>query len=151
MNLTVLENRLADFNRTMYSIADDLRHFRVLVDKELAEKEARKGEVDREREMYEKRELVHNLVVHKGDGFTVCDEFTLPSTDADVNPDNRKAADTVMKGERLMVEKVDCLNNKYDVEVTLFRADCGVSIVLTLNQIRKLVENDILAIVGKNA
>lgn len=66
MNLTVLENRLADFNRTMYSIADDLRHFRVLVDKELAEKEARKGEGDREREMYEKRELVHNLVVHKG-------------------------------------------------------------------------------------
>lgn len=56
-----------------------------------------------------------------------------------------------MKGERLVVEKVDCLNNKYDVEVTLFRADCGVSIVLTLNQIRKLVENDILAIVGKNA
>lgn len=150
MNLTVLENRIAEFNRTMNSIAADLHHFRVLIDKELAEKEARK---DREREMYEKRELVHNLVVHNGDGFIVCDEFTLPSTDVD--PDNRKAADTVMKGERLTVKKVDCLSNKYDVEITVFRdvqiSDYVDTVVLTLDQIRKLVENDILAIVGKNS
>ena len=147
MNLTVLENRLADFNSTMKSIADDLHHFRTLLDKKLAEEE-RKDD-DREHEMYKKRELARNLIIHKGDGFTVCDEFTVPTTEEDVDPDNRPTANVVKEGERMTVEKVDCLSNKYDVEVTVFRNDCGISIVLTLGQIRKLIENDILVVVGK--
>ena len=146
MNLTVLENRLADFNNTMKGIADDLRHFRVLIDKKLAEEETRKDEF----EAYKKRDRACNFIAHKGDGFVVCDEFTIP-TDEYADPDKKSAASIVKEGERLTVEKVDCLNSKYDVEVTIFRDDCGISVVLTLDQIRKLIKNDILAIVGKNA
>lgn len=146
MNLTVLENRLADFNNTMKGIADDLRHFRVLIDKKLAEEEARKDEF----EAYKERDRACNFIAHKGDGFVVCNEFTIP-TDEYADPDKKSAASIVNEGERLTVEKVDCLNSKYDVEVTIFRDDCGISVVLTLDQIRKLIKNDILAIVGKNA
>ena len=142
MNLTVLENRLADFNNTMKGIADNLQYFRVLVEKEMAEKEARKGEVDREREMYEKRELARNLIVRKGHSFFVCDDFNIPSTESSV-------ANTVKAYETLVVEKVDCLSSKYDVEVTVFRPGCGISNVLTLDQIRKLVENDLIEVIKK--
>ena len=146
MNLTVLENRLADFNNTMKGIADDLRHFRVLIDKKLAEEEARKDEF----EAYKKRDCACNFIAHKGDGFVVCDEFTIP-TDEYADHDKKSEASIIKEGERLTVEKVDCLNSKYDVEVTIFRDDCGISVVLTLDQIRKLIKNDILAIVGKNS
>ncbi len=146
MNLTVLENRLADFNNTMRGIADNLQHFRELVDKELAEKEAHKDEF----EALKKRDRVCNFIAHKGDDFVVCDEFTIP-TDEDVDPDKRPTANIIKEGERLSVEKIDCLSSKYDVEVTIFRNDCGISVVLTLDQIRKLIKNDVLVIVGKNA
>ena len=147
MNTTVLENRIAEFTTVMKGIADNLQYFRGLVEKEMAEKEARKGK-DNECEMYKKREIARCFVAHKGDGFTVAEEFTVP-TEEDVDPDNRATANIVKQGERLTVEKVDCLNNKYDVEVTVFRNDCGISTVLTLDQIRKLIENDILVIIGK--
>lgn len=152
MNTTVLENRLAEFTTVMKGIADNLQYFRELVEKEMAEKEARKdAEKDegREREMYKKRELARNLIIHKGDGFTVCDEFTVPATEEDVDPDNRPTANIVKQGERLTVEKVDCLSSKYEVEVTVFRNDNISRFVLTLDQIRKMVENDILVIIGK--
>lgn len=139
MNLTVLENRLADFNNTMRSIADNLQYFREIVEKELAEKEARKTELD----TYKKRDIARNYIVHKGDMFIVYDDFVVPGTAEDSN--------TVKEGERLTVDKVDCLSIRYDVDISLFRNDIGKTIVLTLDQIRKMVENDILAIVGKNA
>ena len=147
MNLTVLENRLADFNNTMKGIADNLQYFRGLVEKEMAEKEAHKGEENREREAYKKREIAHNFVAHKGDGFTVCDDFTIP--EKDVDPDNGQTPNVVKEGERLTIKSVDCLSIKYDVAVTLLRNDHDTEIVLTLDQIRKLIENDILVIVGK--
>lgn len=136
MNLTVLENRLAAFNDTMKSIADDLHHFRDLIDKEIAEKEARKNEHD----------LAHNFIAHKGDNFTVCDDFTIPATEEDVDPDNRPTPNIMKKSEPLIVEKVDCLSSKYDVAVTVLRKHCGTSVVFTLDQIRKLIENDLIAI-----
>ena len=141
MNLTGLESRLTKLNDTMVGIANNLTHFRDLIDKEIAEKEAHKGEHD----AYKKRETAHNFIAHKGDGFIVCDDFVIPGADSDAT------SNTVKEGERLTVEKVDCLSDKYDVKVTVFRNDCGISTVLTLDQIRKLIENDILAIVGKNA
>lgn len=146
MNLTVLENRLADFNNTMRSIADNLQYFKTLVEKEMSEKEAHKAEF----EALKKRDRACNFIAHKGDGFVVCDEFTIP-TDEDVDPDKRPTANIIKEGERLTVEKIDCLSNKYDVEVTIFRNDCGISVVLTLDQIRRLIKNDVLVIVGKNA
>ena len=142
MNLTVLENRLADFNNTMKSIADNLQYFRGIVEKEMADKEARKGEVDEREKKYEKRELARNLIVRKGDSFFVNDDFNIPSTESSV-------ANTVKAYETLVVEKVDCLINKYDVEVTVFRPGCGISNVLTLDQIRKLVENDLIEVIKK--
>lgn len=145
MGFTGIENRLTELNNTLEGIADDMHHFRDLIDKELAEKESRKDEHD----VYRKRDLARYFVAHKGNRFIVCDEFTVPAKDVD--PDNRSAANIVKEGERLTVEKVDCLSDKYDVAVTVFRNDCGISIVLTLDQIRKLIENDILEIVGKNA
>ena len=146
MNITGIENRLDKFTFVMKGIADDLHYFKKICEQKMEEEEARKDE-DRKREMYEKRELAHNLIVHKNDGFIVCDDFVVPSS---VEP-NPHVANTVKKGERLTVEKVDCLSIKYDVAVTVFRDDCGISIVLTLDQIRKLIENDILSIIGKNA
>lgn len=140
MNLTVLENRLADFNNTMRSIADNLQYFREIVEKELAEKEARKTELD----TYKKRDIARNYIVHKGDMFFVQDDFVVPGIEIE-------DSNTVKEGERLTVDKVDCLSIRYDVDISLFRNDIGKTIVLTLDQIRKMVENDILAIVSKNA
>lgn len=140
----LLENHFADLKNTMKSIACDLKHFRDLIDQKIAEEEARKGEHD----AYKKCDIAHNFIAHKGDEFTVCDEFTIPSTEA-VDPYNRKTANTVTKGERLTVEKVDCLSIKYDVKITVFRNDCGISVTLTLDQIRKLIENDLIKVVDK--
>lgn len=144
MNVTGIENRLDKFAFVMKGIADDLHYFKKLCEQKMKEEEASKDE-DREHEMYKKRELARNLIAHKGDGFIVCDDFVVPSS---VEP-NPHVANTVKKGERLTVENVDCLSNRYDVAVTVFRNDCGISIVLSLDQIRKLIENDILQIVGK--
>lgn len=147
MNLTVLENRLADFNNTMKGIADNLQYFRELVEKKIAEEEKRQEERKYEREAEKKHDLSRCFIAHKGDGFTVCDDFTIP--EKDVDPDNRPTPNVVKEGERLTIKSVDCLSIKYDVSVTLLRNDHGTEIVLTLDQIRKLIENDILVIVGK--
>lgn len=146
MNTTVLENRIAEFTTVMKGIADNLQYFRGLVEKEMAEKEARKGK-DTECEMYKKREIARCFVAHKGDGFTVADEIEVPFKDS-------LPPVTILKGERLTVDKVDCISSKYDVDVTVLRNDISTSdhhsyINLTLDQIRKLVENDILVVIGK--
>ena len=151
MNLTVLENRLADFNNTMKSVADDLHHFRDLLDKKLAEEEGREEERKYMREAERKRDIARCFIAHKGDGFTVCDDFTLPAAKEGVDPAEGQTADIVKQGERLTVEKVDCLSSNYDPIVTIFRNDCGISFTLTLDKIQKLIMNDILMIIGKNA
>lgn len=143
MNLTVLENRLAAFNYTMKSIADDLHHFRDLIDKEIAEKESRKNEHD----AYRKRDLARCFVAHKGDKLEVIGDFNLPS--GDVDPDKRASADTVNVGEILEVTNVDALSNKYETAITLFRTCCGIDCTLDIDQIRKLLENDLVKVVEK--
>lgn len=147
MNTTVLENRLAEFTTVMKGIADNLQYFRELVEKKMAEEEARKGGEDHEREMYKKREIARCFVAHKGDGFTVADEIEVPVKDS-------LPPVTILKGERLTVDKVDCISSKYDVDVMVLRNNISTSdhpsyINLTLDQIRKLIENDILVIIGK--
>ena len=134
MNLTVLANRLADFNNTMKGIADNLQYFRGLVEKKLAEEEARKGEL----EAYRNRDRAQSFVAHKGDKLEVIGEFKLPSTD-----------DKTIVGETLEVTNIDALSSKYETTITLFRCDCGIDFTLDLYQIKKLLENDLIKVVEK--
>ena len=131
----------------MTNIADDLHYFRDIVEKKLAEEEARKEARKYEHDAYKKSEFARCFVAHKGDKLEVIGDFDLPA--GDVDPDKRASADTVIVGEILEVTNVDALSNKYETAITLFRTCCGIDCVLDLDQIRKLLENDLVKIVEK--
>ena len=145
MNLTVLENRLADFNCTMKSVADDLHYFRKLCEQKMEEEEDRKAE----HEAWKKHEKLMHLVFKKGNKFLVKEDIKLPKTEDDVDPDKRIPDPTISKNETLEVTEIDCLTNKYEVIVKLFRCDCGIDMTLTKEQLRKLVENELIELIEK--
>lgn len=145
MNLTGLEGRLTKLNDTMIGIANNLTHFRTLIDKEIAEKEAHKGE----HEAWKKHEKLMRLVFKKGDNFLVKDDIKLPKAEGDVDPDTKIPDPIISKNETLEIREVDCLTNKYEVIVTIFRCDCGIDFTLTKDQLKKLVENELLELIEK--
>ena len=145
MNLTVLENRIAAFDNTMKGIADDLHYFKTLCEQKMKEEEARKDEHD----AWKKHEKLMQLVFKKGDKFLVKDDIKLPKTEGGVDPDKRIPDPIVSKNETIEVTEVDCLTNKYEVIVKIFRCDCGIDMTLTKDQLKKLVENELLELVEK--
>ena len=145
MNLTVLENRLDQFTNVMKGVADDLHYFRKLCEQKMEEEEARKDE----HEAWKKHEKLMRLVFKKGDNFLVKDDIKLPKAEGGVDPDKRIPDPTISKNETLEIREVDCLTNKYEVIITIFRCDCGIDMTLTKDQLKKLVENELLELIEK--
>ena len=147
MNTTVLENKIEALTQVMKSLADDSRHFRELIDTEIKRQKERAAKQAAWEKMHDKREIARALVAHKGDRFAVIGDFNLPT--GDVDPDKRASADTVTANEILEVMNVDALSNKYETTITLFRIDCGVYFKLDIDQLRKLLENDLIKVIEK--
>lgn len=145
MNLTVLENRLDQFTNVMKGVADDLHYFRKLCEQKMEEEEARKDE----HEEWKKHEKLMRLCFKKGDKFLVKDDIKLPKSEGDVDPDTKIPDPIISKNETLEVMEVDCLTNKYEVIVKIFRCDCGIDFTLTKDQLKKLVENELLELIEK--
>ena len=147
MNTTVLENKIDALTQVMKSLADDSRHFRELIDAELKRQKERSEKRAALDNMHEKHEAARAFVAHKGDRFEVIGAFNLPTKNVD--PDKRASGDAVNVGEILEVTNVDVLSNKYETTITLFRIDCGVDCKLDLDQLRKLLENDLIVVINK--
>lgn len=145
MNLTVLENRLDQFTNVMKGVADDLHYFRKLCEQKMEEEEARKDE----HEAWKKHEKLMRLCFKKGDNFLAKDDIKLPKAEGDVDPDTKIPDPIISKNETLEIREVDCLTNKYEVIVTIFRCDCGIDFTLTKDQLKKLVENELLELIEK--
>lgn len=145
MNLTVLENRLAEFTCVMKGVADDLHYFKTLCEQKMKEEEASKDE----HEAWKKHDKLMRLVFKKGDNFLVKDDIKLPKAEGDVDPDKRIPDPIISKNETLEIREVDCLTNKYEVIVKIFRCDCGIDMTLTKDQLKKLVENELLELIEK--
>ena len=146
MNLTVLENRLADFNNTMKGIADNLQYFRELVEKKVAADEACKDE----HEAWKKHEKLMHFVFKKGDRFLVKQDVVIPAVLRQKN-DPR----VVPAKRELLVKEVDCLSDAYTIKIVL--DECGSDgnsyfydpIILDTDQVRKLIENEFIELIEK--
>lgn len=145
MGTTGLENRITELNNTMEGIAANLQYFRELIGEKLAEEEARQSE----NEAWKKREKLMHLVFKKGDNFLVKDDIKLPKAKGDVDPDKRIPDPIISKNETLEIREVDCPTDRYEVIVTIFRCDCGIDMTLTKDQLKKLVENELLELIEK--
>lgn len=151
MNLTGIENKLSSFDRAIRSIADDLRHFRILIDKKLAEEEARDNSPERDLwKEREERDAKARRVVKSGDRFIVKQDVVIPAVLRQKNEPR-----TVPAKRELLVKEVDCLSEAFTIKIVL--DECGSDgnsyfrdpIILDKDRVRKLIENEFIELIEK--